>query len=123
MNREQILRAGVRARMLTLVAYFFLLALIPLWCFWLSPPRQLPPVPMFLIWWLPLLFPLPGLLKGKAYTYSWMCFLLIIYFCHGLVTVAVSDGDTRLGLLETGLSVVIFLAAVTYLRSIRKLNA
>jgi uncharacterized membrane protein len=43
---------------------------------------------------LPLLLPLPGLLKNRMYTYRWLSLLVWLYFAEGVVR-ATSDAARR----------------------------
>ncbi|MGE0355970.1 MAG: DUF2069 domain-containing protein [Burkholderiales bacterium] len=67
---------------------------------------------------LPLLFPLRGLLRARRYTFRWSSLLVWAYVAEGL-TRAVSDPgpSARLAVLEVGLGVAFFAAAVAFLRA------
>jgi uncharacterized membrane protein len=68
--------------------YFSLLLLIPLWHLWLSPPPLgLNPWFITAIWFLPLLFPLRGIIKGNPYTFAWCGFLALLYIMHAVVVI------------------------------------
>ena len=60
------------------IGYFGLFALIPLWLLWLAPPSLGNPMVLLLLLWLPLWFPLPGILKGEPYTFAWANFIVMI---------------------------------------------
>ena len=67
---------------------------------------------------LPLLAPLFGLLRGKVYTFRWVSFLGLAYFCEGVVRAWSEHGMVRpLALLEIGLSSVLIAAALVYVRA------
>jgi uncharacterized membrane protein len=69
-------------------SYFLLLALIPIWHLWLSPPTlNLSPWLIFCIWFIPLLFPLKGIIKGNPYTFAWCGFLALLYIMHAVVVI------------------------------------
>lgn len=57
------------ARYITVVSHIALMAIIAARSGW--------GVPLLLL--LPLLFPLPGLLRGRDYTYAWSTMLLVFY--------------------------------------------
>lgn len=66
---------------------------------------------------LPLLLPLFGILHGKRYTYKWSSLLILFYFAEGLVRASTEAAPGQwLALLEIGLSVIFFTAAVIYIR-------
>lgn len=66
---------------------------------------------------LPLALPLMGILEGRRYTYQWSSMLILAYFAEG-VTRAWSDVgiSQKLAFLEVALSLVYFVAAVSYAR-------
>ena len=72
-------------------------------------------------WWalkvLPLALPLAGLLKNRMYTYRWVSLLVWLYFTEGVVR-AWSDKPPGniLGLIETLLCIMLFLACALHVR-------
>jgi len=70
------------------VGYFALLLIIPLWHLWLSPPGLgLSPWLVTAIWFLPLMFPLKGIIQGNPYTFAWCGFLALLYIMHAVVII------------------------------------
>ncbi len=101
---------------LTLLGYFGTLALLLAWYGWLAPSTHLPRSMALALLLFPLLFPLRGLLHGRRYTFSWSCFLSLLYFSHGVVEAYTSSVTLRLGLLEVVLTALWFIAAMSYVR-------
>jgi uncharacterized membrane protein len=65
---------------------------------------------------LPLLLPLRGLLSSKRYTYKWIGFLTLIYFCVG-ISELVSNPQLKVYALLTILSsITLFLSSIYYTR-------
>ena len=65
---------------------------------------------------LPLLFPLPGLLRDRRYTYKWIGFLTLLYFCIG-ISELFSNPELRVyGLVTTIASTLLFLSSIYYAR-------
>ncbi|HRN07205.1 MAG TPA: DUF2069 domain-containing protein [Ottowia sp.] len=100
------------------VAVGSLLALIALglaWELWLAPLR--PGGSWLAIKVLPLLLPLPGLLKNRMYTYRWVALFVWLYFVEGVVR---ASGDrppgNRLALLQIALCLVLFAACTLHVR-------
>ena len=89
-----------RARNLTLVGYLGTLLLIPLWIWVLSPPTLLSQWTTTLFWFVPLLFPLWGILKNKPFTYAWSGFLAVFYFSQALTTLISSPDEQGLAVIE-----------------------
>jgi len=76
----------VYAHKVTLVGYWGLIFLIPIWNIWWYPSELYSNKSITLFLLFPLIFPMFGLLKGKAYTHAWSGFIAVIYICHGLTT-------------------------------------
>ena len=65
---------------------------------------------------LPLLIPLKGLLGNQRYTYKWIGFLTLLYFCIG-ISELVSNPQLRLYGFGTSIaSMLLFLASIYYAR-------
>jgi len=101
---------------LTLLGYLGTLTLLLAWYGWLAPSTHIPRSLVLALLLLPLLFPLRGLLHGRRYTFSWSCFLSLLYFSHGVVEAYTSSVTLHLGLLEVCLTTLWFIAAITYVR-------
>ena len=82
---------------------------------WLAPLR--PGGSWLALKALPLALPLPGIVRGKRYTYQWSCLLILAYFVEG-VTRAWSDVGLSQGMavMELLLSAAFFASAVAYAR-------
>lgn len=77
-------RHAAIGRILTLLGYFGLLALIVNWFTWLSPPTRVPRSLVLAALAIPLLFPLRGIIHAKRYTHQWVGFLSMLYFVIGV---------------------------------------
>ena len=65
---------------------------------------------------LPLLVPLRGLVRDQRYTYKWIGFLTLVYFCIG-ISELVSNPQLRIyGFATTVASMLLFLASIYYAR-------
>lgn len=105
-------------RVLTQLCYWPLLLFMVLWHTLLQDPDSVSlPLPLALLFWvLPLLFPLPGLVKGKAYTHAWFNFILMFYFLHALTTLYTHPSEFWLALVELLLTSGAFVGATGYAR-------
>jgi uncharacterized membrane protein len=66
----------------------------------------------------PLLAPLPGVLRGRRYTFQWSTLLIWLYAAEGATRTFTDAGPAaRLAAVELALSLGYFGAAVAYLRS------
>jgi uncharacterized membrane protein len=106
------------APILPLAAAALLIALIFLclaWELWLAPLR--PGGSFLALKALPLLVPLPGVLRGTRYTYQWSSMLILAYFAEGVTRAWSETGlSQQLAVGETVLSLAFFAAAVSYAR-------
>jgi uncharacterized membrane protein len=102
------------ARNGTVAGLLALLVLCVLWEAWLAPLR-----PGSLMWLkaVPLLFPLPGVLRGRRYTYQWLSMFVLAWFIEGIMRSWGDHGTSRyLALVEVALSVWVFAGAVLFSR-------
>ncbi|MCU4676964.1 DUF2069 domain-containing protein [Catenovulum sp. 2E275] len=106
-----------QCKTLALVGYLGLFVLIPIWHVWLAPPLDGMSVGFVLTLWLvPLLFPLKGMITGKAYTYAWSNFICMFYFLHSLTLIYASESERYLALAELILACCWFTGASYYAR-------
>ena len=103
-------------RTVALLGYFGLWCLLPLWYGWLAPSPNVPLPAALALVLVPLVFPLAGLLKGKAYTYAWSSFLSLLYFALGVSEAYTLPAERLYGLLEVLFSVMWFTGAILYAR-------
>ena len=88
------------------------------WELWLAPLR--PGGSALALKVLPLLVPLFGILRGKVYTYQWASMLILAYFAEGVVRAWSDRGlSAQLALAEIVLTVIFFLASISYVRVAR----
>ena len=93
-----------------------LIALCLAWELWLAPLR--PGGSLLALKALPLALPLGGILSGKRYTYQWASMLILAYFAEGATRAWGEEGLSKiLSIVEIALSVVFFIAAVSYVRA------
>ncbi len=104
------------ARTVTLLGYFGLLGLVLAWNIWLAPPpKELISLTLLLLA-VPLLFPLRGLLHGRAYTHAWAGFIALIYLLHAMVVIYSNPAERYLALMEFVLGMMMFVGAMVYAR-------
>jgi len=65
---------------------------------------------------LPLALTINGQLRGNPNTYQWLCFADLFYMTQGIL-LAFTPGSLVLGLLETGVSLIIFVSAIIFIRA------
>jgi len=112
---------GIDPRPLRLAASAALIALIVLclaWELWLAPLR--PGGSYLALKAAPLVLPLPGILRGRRYTYQWSSMFVLAYFTEGVARAWSERGGAQaLAVLEIALSLAFFAAAVAYARLTR----
>jgi len=101
-------------RKMALFGYFSLLIYMPLWLLVLSPSSALSTSTTLILFTLPLLFPLKGLLQGNPYTYAWANFIVLIYFLHSLTTLWVVPNDRLWAVLELVFATTMFIGCSYY---------
>ena len=99
---------------IALTGYFSLLIFMPVWLLILSPSNSLNTATTLVMFTLPLLFPLKGLLAGNPFTYAWSNFIVLIYFLHSLTTLWVIPEDIVWASLELIFATTMFLGATYY---------
>lgn len=95
---------------IALTGYFSLLIYMPIWLLVINPSEGLSPLLTLIMFTLPLLFPLKGLVQGNPYTYAWSNFVVMIYFLHSLTTLWVSESDTIWALIELLFTTMMFIS-------------
>jgi len=112
MNKQRVSTQNLKK--IALTGYFSLLFFMPLWLIVLSPSESLSTSTTLLMFTLPLLFPLKGLLQGNPFTYAWSNFIVIIYFLHSLTTLWVLPEDRVWAILELVFASTMFYGATYY---------
>lgn len=65
---------------------------------------------------LPLLLPLPGLWHDRLYTYRWVGFMMLLYFCVGISELVANPALQTYALGTTICSILLFLTSIYYAR-------
>jgi uncharacterized membrane protein len=112
MNKQRVSTNNLKK--IALIGYFSLLFFMPLWLIVLSPSESLSTSTALLMFTVPLLFPLKGLLQGNPFTYAWSNFIVLIYFLHSLTTLWVLPEDRVWAILELIFASTMFYGATYY---------
>ncbi|RZU98989.1 DUF2069 domain-containing protein [Spiribacter vilamensis] len=96
--------------------YVALAVLLFAWLIWLDPPPASLRSPLLLVFLLPLLLGLRGILHRRRYTLQWTGMLILLYFMHGLLAAAGPASQRWLGVTETLLALGYFGAGMLVLR-------
>lgn len=103
-------------RVLALASYLGLLALMIIWQVWCQSASEFSLSFRIGLWVVPLLFPLPGLLRGKPYTYAWTNFILMWYYLHSLTMLYVAPTERGFAVAELLLTTGAFVGCTWYAR-------
>ena len=106
------------ARLAASTSLVMLLVLCLAWELWLAPLR--PGGSWLALKVLPLLWIMPGIIRGHIYTYRASTMLILVYFAEGVVRAYSDRGPgANLALIEVALCSIFFAAAIAYVRSAR----
>jgi len=104
-------------RYLALVSYVLLLIFVTSWHTWLAPSEMHSVAFQLLLYVVPLLFPLIGILRGRAYTHAWANFILMWYFLHSLTVLYTHPEARWLAAIELILAIGAFIGCTYYARA------
>jgi len=107
--------AARRTRALAVGSVLALIVLGLAWELWLAPLREGGS------WWalkvLPLLLPLPGLLRLRMYTYRWLSLLVWLYVLEGVMRATTESGWSQaLATLQVLLCLLLFAACAMHIK-------
>lgn len=97
------------------LGFAWLFIQIPLMILWLNPPSLGSQWVLLALLWGPLFFPMLGIIRGKAYTFAWANFVVMIYFLHSLTNLWLTSGTALLlTILELCASSLMFVGCTYY---------
>ncbi len=105
---------------LAMGCYLLLIGLLFAWLIWLAPPPAALRSLLLVVFLLPLLLGLRGLLHRRRYTLQWTGMLILAYAVHGLVTATGEPPERWLGLAELLAASGYFMSAMLVLRDGKK---
>ena len=104
---------GARTRAAAIASVVALVVLGLAWELWLAPTGN----GTLAIKVVPLLLPLPGLLRNRLYTYRWLTLMVWLYFVEGVVRATGDRGiSALLAAIEIVLCLVLFVACALHVR-------
>jgi len=101
------------SRLLTLLSYFGLLAILFAGLISYPPPEEARFAVILGVLWVPLLVFFPFIWMKQPRAHAWLCFVSLLYFTQGITT-AFIPGKAGLGLVQALLALVLFTAAMLY---------
>lgn len=103
-------------RYLALVSHLLLLAWVTIWQFSLVEERVYSTTFIALIYILPLLLPLRGIIAGKPYTHAWANFIVLFYIIHGFTAGYAAPDELLHAVIELVLATGMFIGCSAYAR-------
>lgn len=104
-----------------MTGFFGLFFLLMAWNTVLSPSTKLPTALILLFAVGPLLLPLRGFLHRNLKSCTWMSYLSLPYFAHGVAEVYVSQSDRPYAISEIALSLLLCFGAGFYVYTAEKI--
>ncbi|MBS3965425.1 MAG: DUF2069 domain-containing protein [Methylomonas sp.] len=105
---------------IALLGFFGLFFLWMAWPTLLQPPTKLPTALVLLMTVGPLLLPFRGFLDRNLKSCTWMCYLSLPYFVHGVVESYVGGALAHWALLEVGFALMLCFGAGFYVYTAEK---
>lgn len=102
-------------RYISLTGYAALLLLLIIWHGFAFPDASRPWTVLGMIL-VPILLPLPGIIRGKPYTHAWSSYIILMYFIHGCVEAYANPAQRNFALLEIILTTYLFIGVIFYTR-------
>lgn len=108
------LKKALRARLIAVASYLAIVLILPV-CIWFNHEHQTLKLVSLAIWWLPLTLALPGMFKGKTYTYGWTGFIILLPFLYAFYYI-IDPEKLVWSLSIVILSMIYFLMSVSYVK-------
>ncbi|MBU2976787.1 DUF2069 domain-containing protein [Alteromonas sp. C1M14] len=103
-------------RWVALISYLLLLGWITVWQFVLVEARIYSTLFVALVYILPLVLPLRGLVAGKPYTHAWANFVILFYVIHGFTVAYAVPAERVYAIIELLLCTTMFTGCCVYAR-------
>lgn len=112
---------NILAQQLTWASYVLMLLMMIVTSLPAYIPEGSSVLPILLIKLIPLLIIFPGLAKDQLRAYIWLCFIILFYFTQSVVETFLSSAAMT-DIFITSLTVILFLAAMFYIKWERTLG-
>ncbi|MEH6473623.1 MAG: DUF2069 domain-containing protein [Halopseudomonas sp.] len=110
---EQLSQRIFLSGLATRLQLFGLILTFALWTLWIAPPQGANPLVIWLVQSFLLLAFVPFIFKQQPRPFIWLCFVILFYFCAGVLNALQGSWS---GILQTLLSTGIFCSAMMYAR-------
>lgn len=105
-----------KLRFLALFSHLALILWMVIWYFFLPSTTDYSLVFKLLLFIVPLLLPLPGILQGKPYTHAWASFIVLLYFLHSITVIYAEPSQMLYAIIELVLAIAMFVGCSSFAR-------
>jgi uncharacterized membrane protein len=105
-----------KMRWLALVSHIALIVWMAVWYFGLSNVHNYSNTFIVLVYIVPLLLPLKGIVQGKPYTHAWTSFIVLLYFLHAITVIYAEPTQILYASIELLLAIGLFTGCAVYAR-------
>lgn len=105
-----------KMRWLALSSHIALISWIAIWYFLLSNTHNYSATFIILVYIVPLLLPLRGIVQGKPYTHAWTSFVVLLYFLHAITVLYAEPTQIVYASIELLLAVSMFTGCAVFAR-------
>ncbi|MFQ3249731.1 DUF2069 domain-containing protein [Glaciecola sp.] len=105
-----------KLRYLALFSHITLIVWMLIWYFLLPITADYSIVFKLLLFIVPLLLPLPGILQGKPYTHAWASFIVLLYFLHSITVLYAEPSQMLYATIELVLAIAMFVGCSGFAR-------
>ncbi len=105
-----------KLRALALISHVGLLMWMTVWYFLLPLEAEYSVFFKILIYIVPLLLPLYGIVQGKPYTHAWASFIVLLYFLHSITVIYAEPTQMLYALIELVLATGMFIGCSAFAR-------
>lgn len=103
-------------RYLALCSHVGLIGWMIIWYFFLPMTADYSVGFIILIYIVPLLLPLPGIIKGLPYTHAWASFIVLFYFLHSITVIYAEPTQIIYASIELVLAIGMFAGCSSFAR-------
>ena len=103
-------------RYVALFSHLLLLIWVAVWQLVITKEHTYSVTFIALFYLVPLLLPLPGILRGKPYTHAWANFFILIYLAHGLTVAYAVPAERWYAVIELALASAMFTGCCFFAR-------
>ncbi len=116
-KKEIVMSSKVKnVRYLALVSHVLLLLWMCVWYFLLNKEHEYSFVFIFLLYLLPLILPLKGIILAKPYTHAWSCFVILWYLLHSITVIYAEPSQVIYASIELVLASCMFVGCSMFAR-------